>query len=121
MATLCPRAENYLHEHPEKQPSNEARNRLATYDDDTQMQWLSNPMIQFLIENLINQILAGKATSTPVNDPKPIDLKLIDPKLIDPQPIDESDEEEPLPDIFDEKPDSKKPDEEEPSLFNLFD
>lgn len=106
MASLCPKAEQYLLDHPEKDISRETRNKLATYDPDTQMKWLVNPLMQRMIENITNQILAGlQGGSLNANTTNTTNINTNSTNSTNNKP--------------DNKPDPD-PDEDEP-LFGLFD
>ncbi len=85
MAALCPRAEEIIQERKiALRPS--SRQKLATYDPATQVQWLVNPKIQFLIERTTNELLTKSnhgGYSQQVSVVKPPDVKPPEP---DPEP-----------------------------------
>jgi hypothetical protein len=55
--SLSPTAKRYLSDHPEIKLNERALARLSSYDADTQLQWLVNPMVAFLMERCINQLM----------------------------------------------------------------
>jgi hypothetical protein len=57
MAALCPKAEKIIRDNNIKlRPEN--RQKLATYDPDTQVRWLVNPKVEFMIQKWTNDVLA---------------------------------------------------------------
>nr|QBK86158.1 MAG: hypothetical protein LCMAC101_07530 [Marseillevirus LCMAC101] len=92
---LCPRAEEIIREQKiVLRPS--SRQKLATYDPDTQVQWLVNPMIQCLIEKTAKELL-GRAkqhvcsqqipVKPDIPDVNPPDITPDDPVISDEPPI----------------------------------
>jgi hypothetical protein len=80
----------------------QTRAKLSTYDDDTQVRWIANPMMEQLLQYTLNQILAGKAyakaeclTCSPtVNNNNNNSNNNNNKSLSQPEPV--SDEDEPL-------------------------
>ena len=97
MATLCPQAEEIIRERNiVLKPI--SRQKLATYDPDTQVKWLVNPMVQCLVEKSTNEFLARclqrkHSIQTPIVKPSPD----VNPPTPDPGPntSDDSDKDEP--------------------------
>lgn len=103
---LSPKAEKKLQELG-KTLTPHSRQVLSTYDEEDQVKWIANPMIQFLIQRTTNQCLERK--KTPISGkpkPKPTPAP-------PPSPNTDSDTSDPeiFPNIFGE-------DEEE--IGNLF-
>jgi len=86
MSTLCQKAENLLIEKNIKL-SDQKRAVLATYDDDTQVRWIVNPLIEFLLQQVTNQILAGPQKAEPTVSQKtpPVNKKVTKP--VSPKPV----------------------------------
>ena len=59
MASLCPEPEQYLLDNPDVKLSSAGRNKLASYDPDSQMRWLTNPMMEWILQSYMNQLLSS--------------------------------------------------------------
>ncbi|AYV83997.1 MAG: hypothetical protein Hyperionvirus15_35 [Hyperionvirus sp.] len=95
MAQLCEEAEAYVIAN-NVNLDDAARNKLATYDDHKQMQWLVNPMMMYCIEQTMWQMQQERGSASVANETPD-------------EPENTTEEIEPEPD----------PDEE-PVLFDLF-
>jgi len=88
--------------------STETTEHLSTYNDNAQVRWIANPLMEWLLQRCTNQLLANRScaptvqtgqTTAVINDKQP---------LPNPDPIPEPD---PDPD----------PDDENPIGFSIFD
>jgi len=88
MAELCERAETLLKE-KNIRLSAEKRAILATYDADTQVRWIVNPLVEWILQNFTNQLINGRLQTSVVGDPlsqTSATLSPIAPAINKPQP-----------------------------------
>ena len=81
MAELCEQAETLLKQKNIRLSANK-RAALATYDAETQVRWIVNPLMEWILQGVTNQILAGRQVSSsqlethsapaPVSKPAPV-------------------------------------------------
>ena len=67
MSILCQKAEDLLKE-KKINLSAEKRASLASYDEETQIRWIVNPLMEWMLQRITNQILSGPQTAvqTPI-------------------------------------------------------
>ena len=114
MADICEAAERKAQELG-RYVSPQTRARLSTYDEETQVAWIVNPMMEWMLQRIQNEIMAGRNSQPTTTTPNPT-KPLVDTKkpVNSKKPVADDDDDTGF-DLFAEpksttkKPETKKP------------
>ncbi len=97
--TLSPKAEQKLKELG-KTLTPHSRKILATYDEEEQVKWIVNPMVQAIIEQTRNQFIASLKASQKVSVPSPVTSPTPEVPKPSPDTKSDTDSDQPIISLF---------------------